>query len=100
MTTIPGLHPRCLADTEIVRVKQLRLVSKEVGRLALSSVVSCEVHLGEGGGFPTPQQLAGLLAGVTLKQLHITVTVSSGVRQIHASSSVTAVCKHFAVGMG
>lgn len=77
MSVLPPLHPRELARSGVSTLRHLRLVSKEVGRLALSAVTSCTVHLGCGGCLPRPQQMA-LFAGAELQDLEVILTLESG----------------------
>lgn len=79
MSILPDLSPRHLRETYVSFICNLRLVSKEVGEVAMSSVRSCEVHLGEGGGAPNPQQLVKLMSGSQLTRLKFILNVTSGV---------------------
>lgn len=79
MLMLADLLPTHLLCNEKGVVKQLRLVSKDVGSIALTAVTSCELHLGEGADFANTQQLVGLLAGAKLQDLKINLNVTSGV---------------------
>lgn len=79
MAILPDLHPKHLTLSKGVTIRQLRLVSKEVGLLAQTAVTSCEVFLGMGGPSPTPQQLAKLFQNARLRELRVTIVTVSGV---------------------
>lgn len=78
MVMLPDLHPRLLTAGNVAWVQHLRLVSKEVGNVALAAVKRCTVHLGRGSRDPGPQRLALRLAGAQLEELTVNVTVESG----------------------
>lgn len=78
MVMLPQLHPRQLAHTNTATLKQLRLVSSEIGSIALTAVTSCEVHLGEGRPSPSPEDLVKLISGANLRQLKVVVIVKAG----------------------
>lgn len=77
MTMLPALHPRNLLQESLVTLKQLRLVSKDIGFAAQTAVTSCEVNLGEGAPSPNAQQMSKLVAGAQLQGLHIIMHVST-----------------------
>lgn len=90
MVMLPQLHPRRLAETEVASVKHLRMVSKEVGKAALTAITFCEVNLGAGDLSPKPKRLVRLMAGAKLKTLEVVVTVFSGKANSPRSSAHTA----------
>lgn len=81
MAILPSLHPLQLLRSKVSTIRGLRQVSKEVGRMAMAAVTCCEVHLGEGGPCPSPEQLVRLMTGAQLAELKVTVHVVSGKRQ-------------------
>lgn len=81
MIMLPNLHPRHLADLDVTSINTLRLVSKDIGILALTAVQRCSVHLGVRQArppFPQPAQLVGLMADAQLQQLYVTLSLVSG----------------------
>lgn len=91
-----NLHPKMNASSKRNMLKVLRLVSKDVGSLALSVMHRCEVYIGETEGFfpispqpemaavkttasPDPQQLSKLMAGNHLRELKVFIIVKTGV---------------------
>lgn len=61
-------------------IKMLRLVSKEVGRLAMTAVTQCEVHLDQNNQPSSPLRLARLIAGARLQKMTVTIRLVSGGR--------------------
>lgn len=78
MVMLPNLNPRLLTAPNVARLKHLRLVNKEVGKVALAAVKRCTVYLGHGSSEPGPHSLVLLLAGAQLEELTVNVTVESG----------------------
>lgn len=78
LTMFPDLDPSILTSTNITTIRDLRLVSREIGDLALTAVQSCTVHFGEGKNSPSPQQLVKLMAGAELHRLDVIITVMTG----------------------
>lgn len=80
MVHIDELHPRHLARTGIVSLRQLRLVSKELCNTAVvCGVKHCTVRLGAGEASPTPWQLSKHMAVANLESLEVYLTLTSGV---------------------
>lgn len=88
MIKIPqlSLHPSLGDLSQLIRkrgtghgLRELRLVSKKVGAIATSAIVTCTVHLGEGSASPSPQQLVQMMGDVQqLRHLSVILTVTSG----------------------
>lgn len=78
MVMLLDLHPARLVQSKVSTIKNLRLVSKEVGSIVLTAVRSCEVYLGGRGHSPDAQQLVRLMAGMQLERLRLSLTVPSG----------------------
>lgn len=58
-------------------IKNLRLVSKEIGRVAMREVTRCFVQLGE-GACPEPQQVVHMMSHCNLLYLGVSLTTTSG----------------------
>lgn len=69
-----------LLQSSSVTVKTLRLVSKEVGRIALTAVTQCEVHLDQENRPSSPLRLARLIAVARLQKMTVTIRLVSGGR--------------------
>lgn len=79
MTILPDLHPRHLIFVNISNVRHLRLVNKEIGKLAFSAFTSCELYLGcSRASSPDPLQLITLLTDTQLQQLKVIIVVIAG----------------------
>lgn len=80
MVKVPALvlHLTHLIKTKVLKLKQLRLVSKEFKGMAEAAMRLCSVHLGEGGASPSPQRLGRLLGQAKLSVLRVNVTVTAG----------------------
>lgn len=81
MIMLPNLHPRHLADLNVTSISTLRLVSKDIGNLALTAVQRCSVHLGVKEArprCPQPKQVARLITDAQLQQLYVTLSIVSG----------------------
>lgn len=76
---VPELLSSCLSSWKStgVGMRQLRLVSKDIGCAALQAVKSCSLQVGEGAD-PNPRQLAHLMRFASLKEVNLSVLVTSG----------------------
>lgn len=77
MAMLPDLHPRHLIDSSVTNIRVLRLVCREVKGLAATAITSWEVALG--GAVPLESgPMALLVEGTKLRQLRVSVHVTSG----------------------
>lgn len=76
---VPELLSSCLSSWKSIGVgmRELRLVSKDIGCAALQAVQSCSLQVGEGAD-PDPCQFAHLMRFASLKEVHLNVLITSG----------------------
>lgn len=80
LTMVPDLLPRYLLQvwpTTGMSIRQLRLVSKEVGRIALTAVRKCSVDINF-LDFPTPEQAVSLFGNARLDSLEVNAIFTVG----------------------
>lgn len=80
LVMVPDLLPRYILPQSLnqyAEIKDLRLVSKEVGAIVLRTVTSCSIKLGKSPCLPS-EQVAALLKDTHLQSMEVTVDLSKG----------------------
>lgn len=90
LETVAELLPICLTTWESrgKGIRVLRLVSKRVGSVALQAVQSCALQVGIGAQ-PEPEHVVQLMRDAHLKNLEVTVLITSGKRAVDSASQHT-----------
>lgn len=80
---VPDLLPSCLSSwkSNIIGIRELRLVSRDIGSAALQAVQSCSLQVGE-GAHPNPQKFARMMSLAFLKEVDLTVLITSGEQDV------------------
>lgn len=81
LVTVPhllGCHLLGAWPTRGTGIRALRLVSKELGCIALTAVTSCSVSLGDALAEPTAQQAVKLFSQARLETLEVIITIPPG----------------------
>lgn len=76
---VPHMLESCLCASlsRGADIRTLRLVSKDLARIALRAVRKCLVQLGE-GACPDPQQLTQLMGTTILRSMDLVVIIRAG----------------------
>lgn len=80
---VPELLLTCLTSWKSrgLGVRELRLVSKDIGSAALQAVQSCTLQVGE-GVYPDPHQMAQLMRNTHLIEVNLTILVVTGEQSV------------------
>lgn len=81
LAEVPHLLPKCLPShpesARGARIRDLRLISKEISVVVVQAVTRCVVQLGE-EACPEPQQMVQLMRYSRLKSLYVMIVTTSG----------------------
>lgn len=96
LAKVPSLVARCVRPHlgRLQAIKALRLVSKEVGCLAMSGVISCSLQLGSCASL-TPRQVVQMMHSARLQNLTVTVITTSGGCDLLKTNLSVQAFRHF-----